>query len=147
MTPPDEETLAREYRVTWKRRGLLPKRKRYATLAAARRFLRLFGPEPWTVFALGRGGVPKDGDALACCRGTEEEQCNCGGRTLRQQAEHDRKQMPPLEWVRLQSRPVGAWEAADAPEIAAALEAAKEHASIYQPEEPEPQEYFGEPPF
>jgi hypothetical protein len=93
-----------EYRVVWKRVGLKPKRKRYARRASAERFMRLFGPEPWTVY----GG---DADSVWCCNGYE---CACRGVTHREKAEADRAVMPALEYIRLEQRPIGDWSAADA---------------------------------
>ena len=91
-----------EYRVVWQREGLKPKRKRYATLAAAQRFMGLLGPEPWVVLG-------KDPDALWCCSGWE---CACRGVTNRQNSEDQRANMPKLLSVRLDEREVGPWRVA-----------------------------------
>lgn len=98
-----------EYRVSWKREGLKVKRKRYATRKGAERFLRLFGPEPWTVYA-GKYTGPDD---RVCCSGYE---CGCEGLTYREQAERDRREMPKLEWLRLEQRVVGSWSPTEAPQ-------------------------------
>ncbi len=89
-----------EYRVVWKREGLKPKRKRYATLKGAERFMLLFGPEPWRAF------TKNDPDRYECCDGHE---CGCGGVTYRERAEEKRDGQPKLEYVRLEAREVGQW--------------------------------------
>ena len=71
--------------------------------AKAERFLKLFGPEPWTAYG------SKDGNELACCSGHE---CGCGGMTFRERSEYQFAEMPALEYVRLEAREVGAWESA-----------------------------------
>ena len=96
----------REYRVVWQREGLRRKVKRYATLRAAERFMVLLGPEPWS--ALG-----KSPDALWCCSGYECE-CGCGGTTVRQLSDEQRKRMPALLSVQMETREVGAWRALEA---------------------------------
>ena len=94
-----------EYRVVWKREELSEKRKIYQTLKAAKRFMALFGPEPWKVWA------PKaDGDSLVCCPGIRAGyECACDGVTYRQQAEEQRSKLSPLEYLRLEFRDVGVW--------------------------------------
>lgn len=94
-------TEKREYRVIWKRVDCRQKVKRYARRESAERFMRLFGPEPWTVYG-------KEPDALWCCSGYE---CACRGITEREKSDADRAEMPALEYVRLECREVGEWEA------------------------------------
>lgn len=93
-----------EYRVIWKRSGLDRKVRRYATLAGAQRYVRLFGPEPWTAF--GDGGP----DDFWCCSGGPE--CACEGETNAERAESQSADMPDLEYARIERREVGTWEAA-----------------------------------
>lgn len=97
--------MASEYRVVWQRAGCRKKRKRYLSRRMAERFMVLLGPEPWT--ALG-----KDPDELVCCPGSVYDQCACGGLTYRKQSEETRKDMPAIEYVRLEVRSVGPWEKA-----------------------------------
>lgn len=88
-----------EYRIVWQRVGLRRKSKRFARKATADRFILLLGPEPW--LALG-----KDPDQLFCCSG---DWCGCGGNTWREHLEGQRKEMPPLLYVRTEMRSVGPW--------------------------------------
>jgi hypothetical protein len=87
-----------EYRVIYKREGLKPKRKRYVSLKVAERFVRILGPEPWEVFG-------KKADDR-CCSGLE---CACGGLTERERQSEYMKDVPPLEYVRIERREVGKW--------------------------------------
>ena len=88
-----------EFRVTWKRAGCRAKSRVYSRKSSAERFIYLFGEEPWRYY----GGNP---DALQCCSGYE---CACRGLTVRQAAAEDRARMPPLEYIRLETRQVGEW--------------------------------------
>lgn len=95
-----------EYLVTWKREGLKPKRKRYCSFAAAGRLVVLLGPEPW--LAYGKG--PEDDGCDHGYKGHEAEACcPAFGETMRDRSERERREMPPLEWVRLSQREVGPW--------------------------------------
>ncbi len=88
-----------EYRVSWKRDGMKPKRKVFQTLKGAKRLLELLGPEPWKAW----GGKAED---YFCCNGWE---CVCGGETVKERSESDRKSMPALEWIRIENRIVESW--------------------------------------
>ena len=98
-----------EFRVVWKRRGQPRKSKRFMSLKAAQRRVRLLGPEPWTAFE-------QDPDERYCCSGHE---CGCGGRTLREHLLAQRAEgngydpegggMPAVEYVRIEQRPLGDW--------------------------------------
>ena|SRR3990167_9333213 len=92
-----------QYRVLWRREGLRPTQRLFARDATARRFLLLFGDEPWRAY-LKHGEAPDD---LVCCAGHE---CGCGGHTYRQQAEDRRKHQPALLYARVERRRVGSWE-------------------------------------
>ena len=95
--------MATEYRVKWKRAGLSPKRTRYTSLKAAQRKLGLLtSAEPWLYYGAGLDAP----DDWHCCSGHE---CGCGGITVRQQCEALRRDMPPLEYAKLDMRPVGEW--------------------------------------
>lgn len=91
-----------EFRVAYRRVGLRPKERRFSTQARAKRFLRLFGEEPWTAFPGAR-----DPDAVYCCSGRE---CRCGGVSVREHYQRLRDQLPGLEYARLEQRTVGLWE-------------------------------------
>ena len=69
-----------QYRVIWKREGLDPKKKVYATYQGAKRLETLLGPEPWKAYGNSRG--------------------YCDERT---------KHYPKLEYVKLERRTVGEW--------------------------------------
>ena len=96
--------MAKEYRVIWKREGLKTKRKRYANKPQAERFMVLMGPEPW--LAQKSRWSRKGPDDLKCCSG---HMCGCGGMTVREYEEDYRKDLPKLEWIRLEEREVGKW--------------------------------------
>lgn len=99
-----------EYRVVWKRQRGKRKNKRFATLKAAERRIRLLGPEPWTAFE-------RDPEEPWCCNGQYE--CGCGGITVREHLLEQRSAsggpeddgMAPVEYVRIERRSVAAWEA------------------------------------
>ena len=88
-----------QFRVVWKRAGLIRKTRQYQTRRGAERFAGLFGPEPWLLFG-------KDPDALNCC---SDPMCGCTGCTVREDHKERRALYPPLEYVRIESRPVGEW--------------------------------------
>lgn len=100
-----------EYRVVWKRSGQHRKSKRFATLKAAERRVRLLGPEPWTAF-------DRDPDEPWCCN-LDNRQCACDGETLREKLLRQRAEgnghgddsggMPAVVEIRIESRPMGAW--------------------------------------
>lgn len=103
----------REFRVTVQRAGCAPKVKRLRSRRGLRRYLTLLGPRPWEAF----GKTP---EAYACCSGWE---CGCGGRTMREDAETRRANLPALESVRVESREVtrAPWQTFEAPEIEEAV--------------------------
>lgn len=74
--------------------------KPYSTLTGANRFMLLLGPEPWKA-------LKKNPDDFWCCAGAG---CTCGGITVRDEMLGKRKDMPKLEYVRLEQRQVGEWE-------------------------------------
>jgi hypothetical protein len=89
-----------QFRVVSKRAGQRERAKLYATLRGAQRRAALYGPEPWTA----HGRSPEE---LWCCDGN---QCPCGGDTVRQHHESLRRELPALEFVRIERRRVSAWE-------------------------------------
>lgn len=88
-----------EYRVVWQREGCRKRVKRCALESTAERFMKLLGPEPWTAFN-------QDPEEL-CCDGY---QCGCGNRTVREISDDKRKDMPKLEFARIERREVDEWE-------------------------------------
>jgi hypothetical protein len=85
------------------------KTKRYASLKGAEKRVLFMGPEPW--LALG-----EDPDDRHCCSGHE---CGCQGQTWREflLGQRDTKGwgeddcgMPPLEYVRIERRPLSEWQ-------------------------------------
>ena len=96
------EQPAVEFRVVYRRVGYRKKARRFSTKVGAERFLRIFGPEPWTAFTKAQ----RDPDAYYCCPGRE---CGCGGFSVREFHERQRAELPPLEYARLEHRAVGAW--------------------------------------
>jgi hypothetical protein len=98
------EDRVREYRVVWKREGCRKKVRTFATRRGASRQLARLGPEPWTAYGKGP-------DDLRCCKGYG---CGCDGLTEREWAESLATEMPPLEFVRLESRPALPWKTVDA---------------------------------
>jgi hypothetical protein len=95
------QIAATEYRVRWKREGRRAKRKIFQTRRGADRFVLLFGQAPWKAY-------DKDPDESWCCRGDE---CMCGGKTVRQESEERRREMPRLEFAVLEQRGVQEWQA------------------------------------
>ena len=100
-----------EYRVVWKRSGEGRKSKRYATIKGAEKFVAFLGPEPWT--ALG-----KDPDADSCDCHDPDRGCGSCGLTWRERLLNPRTRdefpIPPIEYARIEQRPVGAWVATEA---------------------------------
>lgn len=94
-----------EYRVVWQREGLTPKSRLYKTLKGAeKRKALLLDPIPEIAKA---HFTFQDLDGHYCCSGRE---CGCGGSTLREMLEYQSKDIPALQWVRIESREVGEWE-------------------------------------
>lgn len=91
----------KQYRVIWKRVGwILEKKKRFSKRFYADRLVTLVGPEPWKAL----GHEPED---YVCCSGFE---CSCGGRTVKQDSDEKRKDMPPIEYIRMEVREVSIFE-------------------------------------
>jgi hypothetical protein len=97
--------MATEYSVIYRRKGMHSKRVVYKHRGSAdRRLALLTHPRPWEP-------LDQNPDAYVCCDGYE---CGCRGVTVREDHEDIRKRLPPLEYVRLESREVGEWR----PELA-----------------------------
>ncbi len=96
------------FRVVWKREGLKPKVKRYVIRKSAERMMNILtSPEPWKFYS-----EPKEADDYVCCPGGYMDQCGCMGVTVQQEAEHKYKDLPKIEWVRLETRTVTPWKSA-----------------------------------
>ena len=95
-----------EYRVVWKREGLRTKSRRYARVGQAERYLQIVEGR----MAEATGLNP---EAAACCDGW---QCGCQGQTNAEVWAEVAARVPPLEWVRIEARPVGAWRLASSGE-------------------------------
>lgn len=113
------------FRVIWKRAGYRPKSKQFGQLRHALKAFRLMGPEPWRYFS----GSPDPELRWHCkeCEGvgtitikqnpaynyavTLTVPCaKCfGGSTIREYIERRRAELPAMEWVRLEERPMGPW--------------------------------------
>lgn len=90
-----------EYRVVWKREGLGQKSRKFSRLRFAERYQSLLtSDKPWEVFGV-------DGDAYECCSGYE---CGCGGMRVKESWINNRKHLPKLLSVKIQSREVGDWK-------------------------------------
>ncbi len=92
------------FRVVWKREGLRSKAKRYVNRGNAERLMNILtSPEPWKFYV-----KPAEADDYACCDGHE---CGCGGVTVKEESDEKHKDLPKLEWVRLETRSVTPWKA------------------------------------
>ncbi len=91
-----------EYRIVWKREGCRQKAKRFVSLKAAQRKMRVLGPEPWTAFDKFSGR--DEPDNYSCCDGHE---CGCGGLTVRQWWKQ--LGLPKMEYIHIEKREVGKW--------------------------------------
>jgi hypothetical protein len=97
-----------EYRVVWRREGMdRAKKKRVANLANAERLIGILtSSEPWRFLRDTRDKGPDD---LYCCSGTAYSECACGGLTVREWCDEKRKDLPPIEYVRVEQRSVEPW--------------------------------------
>ncbi len=101
-----------EYRVVWKRQHEGRKNKIFATVrGASRRINIMTSDEPWKFYY-----PPVDPDAFVCCAGGFDQMCGCGGVTYRDESEHTRNRLSPLEFARIEEREVKEWAAIGTPE-------------------------------
>jgi len=101
-----------EYRVISTRAGGIVTDKRYHSLKAVNdRIGRLTSPEPWRFYGSARERQ-RAGDELACCYGRE---CGCDGLSLQEASDEKRKELPPIESIRVETRTVtrSKWTAVD----------------------------------
>lgn len=106
-----------EYRLLVQRTGNAVKDWRARSMKAVERRIGLLtSPEPWRFYG-DRENRSKGPDDYFCCAGTYHNQCGCGGSTMRQEAELKRKDLPPIEWIRLERRQITTtpWESCEAP--------------------------------
>jgi hypothetical protein len=103
-----------------KRTGNPVKDKRLGSLAAVKRRIGILtSPEPWRFFGDAETRA-KGPDSYVCCAGTRYNECGCGGMTMREDTEQRRKNLPPIESIRVASRQVTRtpWvEIEDAPSV------------------------------
>lgn len=94
-----------QFRVLSKREGYNdPKEKLFASLKRAKdRIGILTSDEPWRFYG-NESERQRDGGELLCCPGHYE--CGCGGATVAEEAAFRRKDLPKLEWVRLERRTI-----------------------------------------
>jgi len=91
-----------EWRVVYKRDGLARKARTFAREATARRWVSWLTSETYP---------HDDGEKFMCCSGWE---CGCTGLTNAGYWEQQRRLIPRLEWVKVETREVGAWHAESA---------------------------------
>lgn len=94
-----------QFMVVWKRVGLKEKKKVYNTQKGADRFMTLLGDKPWLAFT-----DDDEGEKYMCCAGRMENYCGCGGKTWKEYCTEKQAAMPPIEYVKLQTRIVGNWQ-------------------------------------
>lgn len=90
-----------QFKVEWKRAGNAPKSRTVIGGKRANHLVTVLGPEPWLAHR-------QNPDDRMCCSGRE---CGCGGITVREHWESGRKDLPPLEWIKVEKRTVtyGEW--------------------------------------
>ena len=90
-----------QFRLTWNR-GETVCAKTFATRAKAERHIRILtADEPWREWA------PKKGpDDYVCCRDSVYSECGCGGLTCAQERDEKRKDLPPINWIRIEQRTI-----------------------------------------
>lgn len=95
-----------QYSVVSQREGNRPKRKTVGSLKRAHDLVGVMtSPEPWRFFGT-ESERERQATDYVCCAGTRYDECSCGGRTLAQDTEDARKNLPRLEWVRIEMRSV-----------------------------------------
>lgn len=80
------------------------KSKRYVVRKSAERMMNILtSPTPWIFYTEYRAGRK-----YICCSG--DYGCGCSGLTWEEEAKEKYKDLPPLEYVRLESRTVAPWK-------------------------------------
>lgn len=95
-----------QYRVVWKRRDLSRRSRSYESQPPAERLLAILAGTPDEAFAA-MGIVNPDEEH--CCSGRE---CGCGGQTHREHDAEYRRELPALEYARIEVRDVSEWREA-----------------------------------
>ena len=110
--------IVTEYRLLVSRAGQVKDWRARSMKAIVRRLGLLTSPEPWRFYG-DRENRSKGPNDYHCCAGTYHDQCGCGGITMREQSEEIRKNLPPIESIRLEARQVvtTTWEARDVPPV------------------------------
>lgn len=95
-----------EYRVLTVRQGNAVKEKRYRSMKhVMKRINILTSDEPWRFY--GDAWTREKGpDDYVCCAGTRYDECNCGGMTMREDTAERRKNLPPIESIRVEARTI-----------------------------------------
>lgn len=104
-----------EYLVVSTREGGIVTRKRYGSMKAVTdRIGRLTSDEPWRFYG-SDADRQRDPDAYVCCAGTVYDECACGGDTVKEKAEAERAELPPVQSVVVKRRTVTrtTWEPID----------------------------------
>lgn len=102
-----------EYRVISERDGCTPTVKKYRSVRGMQaRLGRLTSPEPWRFWGSARDRQ-REGNSFYCCDGYD---CGCGGETLKQHCDAERKDLPPMKCISVDQRVMTttAWSACDA---------------------------------
>jgi hypothetical protein len=106
MAVPRKTRTVTEYRLLIQRKGNALKDWRCRSLKGVERRIGLLThPEPWRFFA-SRYEALKGPDDYVCCAGTYHDECSCGGVTMREQSEAARRDLPPIESLRLEARQI-----------------------------------------
>src|SRR3990167_10458649 len=101
-----QQRTVTEYRVLIQRAGNAVKDWRARSLKAVERRIGLLtSPEPWRFYGDDETRR-KYADDYVCCPGTQYDMCGCGGETMREATEHKRRDLPPIEWIRVSKRQV-----------------------------------------
>ena len=95
-----EPVVMYEYRVCSQRVGQRKKIKRFASLKMAQRRIAILSDDPWAALGL-------DPDDKFCC---DSYMCGCGGMTNREKDADYKKDLPALEYVRIEKRAIGEWD-------------------------------------
>lgn len=101
-----------EYRLLIKRTGNAVKERRARSMKSIERHIGLLtSPEPWRFYGVGESSR-KGPDDYVCCAGTYHDQCSCGGLTMREETEERRRNLPPIESIRVERRQITStpWE-------------------------------------
>lgn len=95
-----------EYRVlSCRGEGWVTEKRLRSLKAVERRINILTADEPWRFFSDARVRL-KGPDDLVCCPGRPQDECGCGGLTMAEDTAQKRKDLPPLQWIRVEARTI-----------------------------------------